>query len=256
MTVSNSYIDKTTEYFKNKGASINDSGYVGYKDIMKVLKINKVTIESYLVPPACIYDDWTYKIHVSYLPWITSTCMNRNVKRPELRKAFREYMDFIGMPYVDIWKDTMFYIILEVKSGKVKVGNTDTHIRTRIVSVDRYMDRDTREMEVLLLIDSLGDDTFKIEMDAKKRFSHLSTGSPDNPRFASGKGEWFTYGDAVKKFVRDYSHLNVKDRPEHSIDSKHTDKSSSQILDELNKQNAELQAQIDLLSRQIDAKSK
>lgn len=248
MTVNDSYRAKTTEYFQLKGAHV-DEGFVAYHDVANVLKINEATIEKYFIPPACIVKSGTYKFDVACLPWLASTCMNRNVKKAETRQSLMEYLDFIGLLYVDIYDKSMFYIVVDRKSDKVKIGVTDTHIHARVSQIDRYMNSN---VEMLLLIDSLGQKSFELENDAKARFAHLSTDSPDNPNFAVGRLEWYTYGDAVKEFVKEYEHLNVKDKPEHSICGRQTNKAKKPSLSQMRKQNAALKAKIAELKAQVE----
>lgn len=247
MIVNDSYRTKSTEYFQLKGASVDEDGFVSFKDVANILKIGETTISRYFVPPACMFRDRIYKFDIRCIPWLASTCMNRNVKRPELREALPEYFNFIGMHYVDIFGKTLFYVAIHTESNKVKIGITDTHIRERISQVDRYMEG---KVEMLLLIDSLGDESFELEDNAKTRFAHLRTEPPDNP-FAIGKDEWFTYDDNIKAFVEEHTELNVKDKPEHSFTNKRRKTSShKEEMDRMRREAAALRAELEKLQKE------
>lgn len=195
----------STSYLTMKNVDVDD-GLVKLKDIANVLQFGVPTIMKYSKIPECIVKDGTPKVPVSCMTFLAITCMNRNVKKPETRNAICEYLDFIGMPYMNIWQ-SKFYIVFHPESNKVKIGNTDTAIEDRIRQIKRYHGGTVK----VLLVLSLSGNVIAFENSVKERFKYLKTSSPNNESYAVGKNEWYHYGTIIEDFINEYQHLNIKD---------------------------------------------
>ncbi len=195
----------STSYFQQKGVEVNN-GYVRDTDISEVIGIGMPTIRKYLVTPECISDGNTGKFPVDCVPFLAMTCMNRNVKKPEKRAALREFLDYLGVPYLSIWP-SKFYVVLHAESNKVKIGNTDTSIKERIVSIERFH---KGTVEVLLVMDLDGDIITWFEDFVKKLLADSHTTPPDNADHAIGKGEWYHYDKTVKLFIDRFQNFDFK----------------------------------------------
>ena len=199
----------TTTYFQQNGVNVVN-GYVQDKDVSAVIGIGMVTIRNNLLTPECVSEDSgeTGKFHVSHIPFLAMAAMNRNVKKPETRAALREYLDFLGIPYLSIWP-SKFYVVLHAESNKVKIGNTDTSIETRIASINRFH---KGTVEVLMVIDVDESIITRFEEIVKDFLADSHTTPPNNADYAIGKGEWYLYDKTVKKFVENFKDRNFKDR--------------------------------------------
>lgn len=220
----------TKNYFKAKNVVLVN-GYVNAKDLSQVLGLTSLRKD--FGTPECVKDGGTYKFPISCVPFIACNYMNRSVKNCCTRDALREYLDYIGLEYLNIWADTKFYILHHVDSNKVKIGITDTALEKRVHEVTRYWEGQT---DVLLChTDERDVDPINVEFDVKSKFSHLKSEPPSEVSGAPGKDEWYDYSEEIEDFIKNFNEYKTAKRQ------------SVQKVKDLEIQKIELQKQIDRL---------
>lgn len=195
----------STEYLTLKGVDVVD-GYVGLKELGGVLCINGTAVRRYAGCPECIEEGGTPKVPVSHMLSMALPFLNRGVKSHKIREALREYLDFIGVPYLNVWHQSRLYIVYHAETDRVKIGVTDTPLKERVRWINKFLSEG--EMQTLLVLATDGD-VQEFESAVTSQFVHLSAESPMTAKVA-GWTEWYRYDEAVKDFIKNHKHVDIQ----------------------------------------------